>query len=102
MNLELIHFLAVAAILFVLGIIAIIARRNAVGILIGVELVLNAANLNLIAFARYSDPGMNGQVFTLFVIVLAACETAIALAIIINLFARFGVFAIDRVDSMNR
>ena len=99
MTLELIHFLAVAAILFMLGIIAIISRQNAIGILIGVELMLNAANLNLIAFARFSDAGMNGQVFALFVILLAACEAAVGVALIINLFARFGDIDIHKADT---
>lgn len=96
------HYLIVAAILFSLGIVCIISRRNAVGILIGIELVLNAANLNFIAFARFCDTGIEGQIFAIFVIILAACEAAIALAILINMFSLFGAIDVDRTGKMKR
>lgn len=81
------HFLVLAAALFVLGIFTATTRRNAVGVLMGVELILNAANINLVAF-QYFNPAkfLTGQVFALFVIVLAAAEAAIALAIVLSLF----------------
>ncbi|MCX7718634.1 MAG: NADH-quinone oxidoreductase subunit NuoK [Candidatus Sumerlaeaceae bacterium] len=105
------HYLVVAAILFALGVAGVLYRRNAVGMLIGIELILNAANVNLIAFARYADrgvgvPGVNGsaglegQVFAIFVIILAACEAAIGLAICINIFNKFGSIDADRADTM--
>jgi NADH-quinone oxidoreductase subunit K len=107
----LVHYLFVAALLFSLGIACVVYRRNAIGILIGIELILNAANLNLLAFARYADrglsiPGMDGsaglegQVFAIFVIILAACEAAIGLAICINIFNKFGSIDADRADTM--
>ncbi|MCD6386529.1 NADH-quinone oxidoreductase subunit NuoK [Candidatus Sumerlaeota bacterium] len=102
MTVGLIHYLIVAAILFVLGLIAIISRRNAVGVLIGVELVLNAANLNFVAFSRYAERGIEGQIFVIFIILLAACEVAVALAIVINLFANLGAIDVDRAGRMKR
>jgi NADH-quinone oxidoreductase subunit K len=102
MTIQLVHYLTVAAVLFALGMIAIISRRNAIGVLIGVELVLNAANLNLIAFSRYVDPGVEGQVFAIFVILLAACEAAVGLAIVINLFSNFGAIDVDSAKKMKR
>jgi len=95
------HYLVVAAFLFAMGVIACVARRNAVGILIGIELILNAANVNLVAFSRYWG-NLEGQVFALFVIVLAACEVAVALAIIINLFHGFGTVEVDYASKMKK
>lgn len=93
------HYLIVAAFLFSMGVIACIAKRNAVGILIGIELILNAANLNLVAFSRQCG-NLEGQIFALFVIILAACEVAVALAIIINLFQSFGTVEVDYASKM--
>ena len=93
------HYLLVAAFLFSMGIVACIARRNAIGILIGIELILNAANVNLVAFSRYWD-NLDGQVFAIIVIILAACEAAVALAIIINLFFGFGTIEVDYASKM--
>lgn len=87
MTITLVHYLAVAAILFVAGLVSMLAKRNAIGVLIGVELILNAAGLNLAAFARFNKSfELDGQVFTVFVIVLAAAEAAIALAIVLNFY----------------
>jgi len=81
------HFLIVGAVLFALGTYTVITRTNAVGILLGVELILNAANVNFVAFQRFNpSPLMTGQVFSLFVIVLAAAEAAVALAIVLAIF----------------
>src|SRR5256885_3021271 len=94
------HFLILAAIMFVCGIMTMLLKRNAIGILMGVELVLNAANVNLVAFNRYSHGStgsplvgggasgvvLSGQVFAIFVIVLAAAEAAVALAIFLNFY----------------
>ena len=93
------HYLIVAAFLFSMGVIACIARRSAIGILIGIELILNSANLNLVAFSRYLG-NLEGQVFAIFVIILAACEAAVALAIIINLFYGFGTVEVDYAAKM--
>lgn len=93
--------LVVSAIIFVLGVFTIVTRRNAVSILMGVELVLNAANINFVAFATLM-PGnpVHGSVFVLFVIVLAAAEAAVALAIIIGIYQNFGRVDVDQADGM--
>ncbi len=95
------HYLAIGAILFCLGLVAVVARRNVVGILIGIELMLNAANLNFVAFARYGGAKLDGQIFALFVILLAACEAAIGLAILINLFRAVGSVDPDRARNLS-
>lgn len=83
------HFLIVAAVLFALGLICVLTRRNAIGLLMGVELILNSANINLIAFARFVENGISGQVFALFVMVLAAAEAAIAMAIVLSIYRSY-------------
>ena len=94
------HYLVLSAILFALGILAMVSRRNAIGVLIGIELVLNAANLNLVAFGRFTTAGLQGPVFAIFVIMLAAAEAAIALAILLNLFERTGSVSVDEADEL--
>ncbi len=79
------HFLVVAALLFGLGVLCLLTRRHVVGILMGIELILNAANVNLVAFSHYGGH-LAGQVFAIFVIVLAAAEAAVALAILLAIF----------------
>ncbi|MFC1600868.1 NADH-quinone oxidoreductase subunit NuoK [Candidatus Sumerlaeota bacterium] len=108
MEIGLNHYLVVAAMLFALGIMGVIGRRNAIGILISIELLLSAANLNFVAFAKYSTHpfvegwfgGLDGHVFAIFIIILAACEAAVALAIIINLYTNFGTVEVDDADKM--
>ncbi len=80
------HFLIVGALLFTLGLVNVATRRNAVGVLMGVELILNGANVNFAAFNHYVTGGVPGQVFSLFVIVLAAAEAAVGLAIILAIY----------------
>ena len=99
LQLSLTHYLVVAAFLFAMGVIACLTRRNAVGILIGVELILNAANINLVAFSRYWG-NLEGQMFAIFVIILAACEVAVALAIVINMYYGFGTVETDYASKM--
>lgn len=94
------HFLVISALLFSLGIFAVVTRKNAIQVLMGIELILNAANINFIAFARYGNFGINGQVFALFVIILAAAEAAIALAIVLNLYKTFANVNIDEIDKL--
>lgn len=77
------HYLVVAALLFGLGLVCVLTRRNAIGLLMGVELMLNAATLNLVAFSRFLHSAVSGQVFALFVMVLAAAEAAVAMAIVL-------------------
>ena len=82
-------FLLVSAALFCIGLYMIIAKRNAIQILIGIELMLNAAILNLVAFGKYDKINNGGQIFALFAIVLAAATTAVALAIILNVYRQY-------------
>ena len=87
MTIPLTWYLIVAAILFCIGIYGVLARRNAVGVLMGVELMLNAVNINLVAFWRYLNPtDVAGQVFALFVLVVAAAEAVVGLALIISVY----------------
>ena len=91
----------VGAVLFVSGLFTMITKRNAIGILIGVELLLNSANVNLIAFDRYLGPGrLDGKITALFVIVLAAAEAAIAVGICINLYKNLSTVDVDRASSL--
>jgi len=99
-HVQLAHFLIVSAILFALGLYGIITRKNAILVLMGIELVLNAANINLIAFARYGGLSLDGQVAAVFVIILAAAEAAIALSIVLNIYHRFQTVNIDEVSSL--
>jgi len=94
------HFLIVSAVLFALGVFGVVTRRNAILVLMGIELILNAANLNLIAFSRYSGLNLDGQVMAVFVIILAAAEAAIALAIVLNIWYRFQTVNIDEISAL--
>ncbi len=85
-HLSLSHFLVVGALLFAFGLMTVLTRRNAVALLMGIELVLNGANVNLVAFNHYVAGGLSGQIFALFVIVLAAAEAAVGLAIILAIY----------------
>ncbi len=94
------NFLIVGGILFVCGVVCMAIKRNAIGVLMGVELVLNGANLNFVAFSRYTKLGLDGQVLALFVIVLAAAEAAIALAIALNFYNNHLTIDVDRADEL--
>lgn len=97
----LIHYLVVAAILFALGLAVVITRRNAIAVLCGLELILNAAGINFIAFNRFSAPGgVDGQIFTIFIMILAAAEAATALAIVLNIYHTLNTVRVDEVDSL--
>ncbi|MDZ7268737.1 MAG: NADH-quinone oxidoreductase subunit NuoK [candidate division KSB1 bacterium] len=100
MQVGLSHFLLLAALLFALGLVAVITKRNAVTVLMGVELILNAANLNFIAFARYRDHDLDGQVIGIFVIIIAAANVAVALAIVLNIYQRLRSVNLDEADSL--
>jgi NADH-quinone oxidoreductase subunit K len=82
-------YVAVSAALFALGIVAIVVRRNVLYVLMGIEMILNAANINFVAFARFGGNSLDGQMFAIFVIILAAAEAAVALAIVLNVFRLF-------------
>jgi len=95
------YLLILSAVLFVIGVAALITRRNAVAALMGVELMLNAANLNFVAGWRYFWPErMDAQIAVLFVITIAAAEAAVGLAIILNLYRRFGTVDLEQIRLM--
>ena len=96
----LIHFLILSGLLFSFGIFAILTRRNAIMVLMGVELVLNAANINFVAFSRYVTTSLDGHVVAIFVIILAAAEAAIALAIILNIYQNFNTVNVDEISKL--
>ena len=102
MTVGLTHFLTVSALLFSLGLFGVMKRRNAVGILMGVELMLNASNINFVAFSRYVQHGIDGQIMATFVIVLAAAEAAVALAIVLAMYRNFGTVNAETVSSLKR
>lgn len=79
-------YLIVGGILFLLGIIGVLSRKNAIGILLGIELILNAAGLNFVAFSKYKTAAIDGQVVALFIAIIAAAEAAVALAIILRFY----------------
>jgi NADH-quinone oxidoreductase subunit K len=92
-------YLVVAAILFSIGVFGVLARRNAVAILMGVELMLNAVNINLVAFWRYLQPDkMVGQAFAAFVFVVAAAEAAVGLALIVSVYRNHSTVDVENVD----
>ena len=90
------HYLVVSTFVFCTGLAVMVLKRNAVGVLIGVELVLNAATINFAAFGRYRIGGVDGQIAALFVIALAAAEAAIALAIFLNFYRAHATVDVDR------
>ena len=100
LEISLTHFLVVSSILFCLGIYGVVTRKNAVMVLMGIELILNASNINFIAFARYGNFGLQGQIVALFVIVLAAAEAAIELAIVLNVYKTFVNINVDELDTL--
>jgi len=93
-----IHYLGVAAVLFIMGVIGVLTRRNVVIVLMSIELILNAVNLNLVAFSRIW--GLHGQIFAIFVITDAAAEAAVGLGILIAFFRNKETVNIDEVDLM--
>lgn len=91
-------YVAVSAALFAIGIVCIVARRNILYVLMGIEMILNAANINFVAFARFGGDSMDGRMFAMFVIMLAAAEAAVALAIVLNVFHLFDTIRPSEVD----
>ena len=96
------HYLILSALLFSTGVLAVTLRRNAIGILIGIELMLNAANINLVAFSRHLGNGgqVDGAVYAIFVIMLAAAEAAVAIAIVLNVFHHAASISVDDYTEM--
>lgn len=97
---DLTAWLFVGAVLFVCGILCMTTKRNAIGVLMGVELVLNGANVNFVAFSKYTKLGLDGQIISLFVIVLAAAEAAVALAIALNFYNNHLTIDIDQANQL--
>ena len=94
-------YLVVSSAIFCLGLFNVMTRKNAVAILMGIELILNAANINFIAFNRFlSSVHLDGHIIAMFVIVLAAAEAAVALAIIINLFKNSGSVNVNEANTL--
>jgi NADH-quinone oxidoreductase subunit K len=100
MEIGLNHYLTISAILFSLGLFGLLSRRNAVSVLMGVELILNAANINFIAFTHFVTNHLGGHVFAIFVIILAASEVAVALAIILSIYYNLRTINADQVNNM--
>jgi NADH:ubiquinone oxidoreductase subunit K len=98
------HYLLVGAVLFVTGVVCMATKRNALGVLMGIELVLNGANLNFVAFGsrflREQSLGLDGDLIALFVIVLAAAEAAVALAIALNFYNNHTTIDVDQADEL--
>ena len=94
------NYLFISSVFFSLGVFGVMTRRNGIAVLMGVELILNAANLNFVAFSRFGGMNMDGHIFALFVIVLAAAEAAVALAIIINIYNNLNTINIDDASAM--
>jgi|TARA_B100000767_G_C19626919_1_gene476539 NADH-quinone oxidoreductase subunit K len=94
------NYLFIAAVLFSLGVFAVMTRRNGIAVLMGVELMLNAANINFVAFSRFGGMNLDGHIFSLFVIVLAAAEAAVALAIVINIYNNLNTINIDDASEL--
>jgi NADH:ubiquinone oxidoreductase subunit K len=95
------HFLLLGALLFTCGVVCMATKRNAIGVLMGVELVLNGATVNFVAMARFSPTfAVEGQIFALFTIVMAAAEAAIALAIVLNFYNNHLTVDVDRADEL--
>ncbi len=105
MSYSLPSFLIVSSLLFCLGMFTVLTRRNAIGILMGIELVLNAAALNFVAFSRFLQPSekvslLSGQVFTLFIIAVAAAEVAVAIAIVLSLYSKMKTIDVDEFNQL--
>ncbi len=101
MEISLAHYLALAAILLGIGMFGVLTRRNAVGILMSIELMFNAVNINLVAFNRYVTPAdFTGQIFSIFVIVVAAAEATVGLAIVLLIYRNFRDIFVDNINLM--
>lgn len=94
------HYLIISVLVFSLGIAIILTKRNAIAMLMGIELILNAACLNFVAFAQFGNSGSIGQAAAIFIIVIAAAEAAVALAIILSAYRRFNLVTMDKIDKM--
>jgi len=94
------HYLVISAALFSLGVVGVLTRKNAVNVLMGLELILNSANINLVAFSRFAAGNLSGQIFAVFIIVIAAGEVAVALAIVLAMYKLLKSVNLDQADSL--
>ena len=95
------HFIVLSSILFSIGVYGVLARRNAVLILMSVELMLNAVSINMVAFAVYTAPSLFvGIIFAIFVITIAAAEVGLALAVVLRVFRNRGTANVDEIDTL--
>lgn len=94
------HFLVVSAIIFTIGLYCVVVKRNAIMILVGIELMINAGILNFVAFGKYDKINYSGQVFALFAIVLAAASVAVGLAIILNVYRQYKTINPDNITDL--
>ncbi len=94
------HLLFLGAVLFCIGLFVVLTRKNAIAVLIGVELMLNASNINLVAFGYFDPDFLQGQIFALFVITVAAAEAAVALAIVVKVYQYFQTADLDKISEL--
>jgi NADH-quinone oxidoreductase subunit K len=94
--------LIVTSLVFSLGVYAVLSRRNIVAILMGIELMLNAAALNVVGFSRFHGAPIDGQILALFIIVLAACEAAIAFGVLMNFYRSFKSVEVESAERMSQ
>src|SRR5438309_11437331 len=97
---ELSSYLIIGAILFSLGLFTVLTRRNAISVLMGVELILNSANINYVAFSHYSSGGLESQIYAIFVIMLAAAEAEMGLAIVLAIFQFFHTIDVEAAETL--
>ena len=93
------YYLLTSALLFSIGLAVVVTKRNVIVVLMGIELMLNAVNLNLVAFSK-NDPNLQGQMFAMFVIVVAVCESVVALAIILKAYDYFKTVNLDEISEV--
>lgn len=100
-NMSLNHYIGVSLILFALGLVCVLTRKNTVHLLMGLELILNAANLNFVAFSHYVTDSLDAQLMSLFVIVIAVSEVTVAFGIVLNIYRNLKSIHIDQMDIMH-
>jgi NADH:ubiquinone oxidoreductase subunit K len=97
---ELSSYLIIGAVLFSLGLLCVLTRRNAISVLMGVELILNSANINYVAFSHFGSGNLDGQIYAMFVIMLAAAEAAVGLAIVLAIFQLFHTIDVEAAQTL--
>jgi NADH-quinone oxidoreductase subunit K len=97
---ELSSYLIIGAVLFSLGLVCVLTRRNAISVLMGVELILNSANINYVAFSHFGSGNLDGQIYAMFVIMLAAAEAAVGLAIVLAIFQLFHTIDVEAAETL--